>query len=141
VRCLVVKKTETSKANLWRSILSKHKYLYMVTLAWNAADRSQGNFCESVWAKNERRAIHATAKKMAKVSIFFGNLTRTERKDLARVIVAHTGPDAAEKLSTTLPLTLYELLAGQRVVMSPKANKAYAKIIATLRKRGVLTGG
>lgn len=95
--------------------------LYCVTLPWSAWEPEQGDFCETVWAKDAETAIKKLAARMVD-NRYDGRVSRAQ---LQRQYVDGAGPYAAEDVRIRIESDLLNLLAGPTGIMPSGAGVAY----------------
>lgn len=112
--------------------------LFCVILDWNPDNAEEGDYSDSVWAKDEDEAIALIAEEMADSGEEEFD-TEAKRQEFIDGIIAGAGLYAATLVANDLPRSIEMLLAGPSSEMTPRAKKDYAKVMGILAKYGVPT--
>lgn len=117
--------------------MSKKKKLtlFRVTLDWQQNDPEQGDYCTSVWAKDDDEAIRLVAEEMADHPDA-GCDTKKERADFAAARIAEAGPYGTESVAAGLLRNIETLIAGPDRNMTKPGRQDYALIETILKKYG-----
>lgn len=105
--------------------------LFRVTLPWGLGE---GDYCESVWAKDDDEAIKKVATNMADGR---DHETKAERRGFIEERIANAEPYAAEEVAVTIQDAVYNLLAGPKGgALDPKREAVRCTIINLLHLYG-----
>lgn len=108
----------------------KKLQLYRVTLPWDANDREEGDYCDTVWAKDEDAAVRSVATDMANASP--EELSRKEYRAMIAEFIDGGGNYPVDPVYINVAIDIDRLLAGPSGQMSPEAQKAKDTIIFLL---------
>lgn len=111
--------------------------LFIVTLHWAVDDHEEGDYCNSVWARNHDEAVRLIAEEMSQLSDSGCNNDK-EREEFVAESVANASQYAATCVAEQVGIHLQELMSGPQRSMSTEADHDLATIMQILSKYGVV---
>jgi len=119
--------------------VSEPMRLFVVTLDWNPEDSSEGDYSDTIWAKDEAEAIRALAEEMSQ----HNDCSADSDEDRAKFVenaIEKASTYAASCVASDTSAHLRDLMAGPGRVMSETALQDLAAVKDVLAKYGVKVG-